>query len=279
MDTSLYGHYEPVGLNAMEMMRTMIKYADAKQQGIAAANWDPVKYWDVLIAKEGETPNARWSQNYYFDGVLYEREPSDKGGGFLGSITMSSSGLDMVESKRDLTDQWRSFVHYYGQTPTWDYWDRKGSCQGATTAWVWKRFEMDANHVYNLLTTDAMPLQGAQGANMATYSAMSHAAGVDPSEKVYPFQLAPLAWQPGGYIPGDYLTYTLPSGLKCYDGIAINCGHIFARGKAPVAREGGSDVSMSPAPKELIPFTDNRELARFARPPVDLFLSFDNVHN
>lgn len=136
------------------------------------------------------------------------------------------------------------------------------------------------NQVYHLLTTDALPLKGPTGMNsMAQYSAMSHATGVEPTEKIYPMQLAPLAWQPGGHIPSDYLTYKLPGGLKCFDGIAINCGHIFARGKAAVAREGASDVLMSPAPHELLPFTDNRELASFSRPPIDLFLSFDNVHN
>ena len=139
---------------------------------------------------------------------------------------------------------------------------------------------MKINHVYHLLTTDALPLSGPSGMNsMAQYSAMSHATDVDADEIVYPMQLAALAWQPGGYIPGDYLTYELPGDLKCYDGIAINSGHIFARGKAPVARDGGSDVTVSPAPKDLKPFTDNTELARFSRPPVDLFLSFDNVHN
>ncbi len=139
---------------------------------------------------------------------------------------------------------------------------------------------MKMNHVYHLLTTDALPLSGPAGLNsMAQYSAMSHASGIQGDETVYPMQLAALAWQPGGYIPGDYLTYELPGGLKCFDGIAINSGHIFARGKAPVARDGGSDVGMSPSPKELLPFTDNRELARFTRPPLDLFLSFDNVHN
>ncbi len=124
IDLSLYGHLEPVGLNALEMMRTVMDYNHTKD--MKGSTWDAEKYWAELIEQKEETPNARWSENYYMDGVIYEREPSDSAGGYVGSITMGSGGggLDLAEAKRDLTDKWRSFIHYYGQTPVWDYWDR-----------------------------------------------------------------------------------------------------------------------------------------------------------
>jgi hypothetical protein len=133
MDTSLYGHLEPVGLNALEMMRSVVHYTEAKQRGLAERNWNPDAYWAKLLSEPMQTPNARWSQNYYFDGVIYEREPSDSQEGFIGSINFGSSGMDLTEAKRDLTDKWRSFVHYYGQTPTWDYWRRQGTVQVCAT--------------------------------------------------------------------------------------------------------------------------------------------------
>ena len=282
MDHDSYGHLEPVGFNALEMLRCVEDYTKAKMADErAGVVFDKEKYWRELIAREGETPNARWSEHFYFAGGLYEREPSDTNGGFIGSITMGPGyGEDVEAEQRAATDKHRAFDHYYGQTKMKEYWDRKGSCLGARCSWIFKRFEMPIDTVYRLLMTDAVFHDSpARTMPMTTYCAAAHAHGQEGSDMVYPLQLAALAWQPGTYIPMDYLVYELPGGIVCYDGISIDVGHIFATGGAAAGRAGRSDVEPSVLPKDLRPFTDNTKLVSIEKAPVDFFFSLDNVHN
>ena len=275
-DTDRWGWMEPASFNANQALRTARQYAAALK---ANPGMNVAAFWHELLARPEEKPNAYWASEYFIDGVVYDREASDQAGGRFGNITLSSTGTGQGiapgERMARATNVFRTFTESYGMMKCMDYTLRQGSCEGAMFAWVFKRFEVSASDVYRILTTD-YSAAAVVGNVSSTFAAT--AAGVDKDTKLYVLQLAPLAWQPGTFIPMDYLKYSV-HGHTYYDGISINCGHIFARGQAAIARSGGSDVGPSLAPSELLPWKDNSLLYSLKMPPMKLFLSLDYAHN
>ena len=287
LDMQEYPAFDIVGLNAELALQEVLLY----NHHHTARTMDQY-YADMLRLR---TPAAIWHENYFVDGVVHEIQPSGRPGrtvtGPLFGISTSGAGKSPQQGgdpARILSSVLLANVINHGQEDIYNYPMECGANEGARLSFIFKRYPITHETTYRILAAPQDYLYERTGHPGPIQQGLTNefTPAIPKGVTLYALQLAVLAWSPGTYVPMDYLTYSVPhidhpdqEPWERFDGISIDLGHIFFRARRAEANAIGRTMGTSLRPDELRPFTDNPALRSQMLPPLQLFISFNNVHN